>query len=339
LAGGLAALAAVLLLAGGIASAGDEAGARVLFVEARKLAAAGDYEAACPKFEDSYRLDPGIGTNFNLADCYEHRGRIASAWARFLDVAAATKAAGQPERERVARARAAALEPRLARLTLEVQSTAPDLSIVRDGIAVGAASWRVAVPIDPGSHAIEASAPGRLTWKSTVEVPDAGAISVVVPELEPAPAEPSVVVSLTAPGAAATAPGPAPVVDAVATREAPASRLSRPVILLGSIAVVAIATGAAFGLMYESHNDDARKLCPSNIFCSQQELDEHASLLDSARTDLRFEAISFAVGGATALAAGYLWWRAGRHDGGTGARASISAAPLGTAGAAFGGSW
>src|SRR5205807_91874 len=102
----------------------------VLFLEGRKLAAAGDYAAACPKFEDSYRLDPGIGTNFNLADCYEHRGLIASAWARFLDVAAATKAVGQSERERVARARAALLEPKLARLTLEVEGTEPGLSVV-----------------------------------------------------------------------------------------------------------------------------------------------------------------------------------------------------------------
>ena len=50
----------------------DEAAARVLFGEGRKLAAAGDYAAACPKFEESFRLDPGIGTGFNLADCWEH---------------------------------------------------------------------------------------------------------------------------------------------------------------------------------------------------------------------------------------------------------------------------
>src|SRR6185312_13224264 len=106
-------------------AAEDEAAARALFFEARRLVAAGNYAAACPKFEDSYRLDPGIGTSFNLADCYEHSGRTASAWARFLDVAAATKAAGQLDRERVARARAAALEPKLARMTLKVEAKVP----------------------------------------------------------------------------------------------------------------------------------------------------------------------------------------------------------------------
>src|SRR6516165_8666630 len=90
----------VWLAPAALQAAGDEAEARVLFFEARKLVAAGQYSSACPKFEESYRLDPGIGTNFNLADCYEHTGRIASAWARFLDVAASTRAAGQIEREK-----------------------------------------------------------------------------------------------------------------------------------------------------------------------------------------------------------------------------------------------
>src|SRR5436189_3072489 len=108
-----------------LAAESDAAGARVLFAEGRKLVDAGNYAAACPKFEDSFRLDPGVGTNFNLADCFERIGRTASAWARFLDVAAATKAAGQVERERVARWRAAALERRLTRMIVEVSSPAP----------------------------------------------------------------------------------------------------------------------------------------------------------------------------------------------------------------------
>src|SRR5262252_9083843 len=107
----------------------DEPAARALFMEGRKLAASGDYTRACAKFEASYQLDPGIGTNFNLADCYEHTGRIASAWTRFLEVAAATRLANQPERERIARARAGALEPRLAHLVVNVAARPPGLAV------------------------------------------------------------------------------------------------------------------------------------------------------------------------------------------------------------------
>src|SRR5882757_8415497 len=98
----------------------DPPAARALFGEARKLMAQGKYEQACPKLEESLKLDAGIGTAFNLADCWEHVGKTASAWARFLDVATAAKNAGQADREKVARARAASLEPHLPRLTITV---------------------------------------------------------------------------------------------------------------------------------------------------------------------------------------------------------------------------
>src|SRR4051794_25809493 len=78
-----------LCLVGTTASAQSEsAAARALFAEARKLMAAERYDEACPKFEESLRLDQGIGTQFNLAHCWEKQGRTASAWGMFLDVAA-----------------------------------------------------------------------------------------------------------------------------------------------------------------------------------------------------------------------------------------------------------
>src|SRR6516164_8031146 len=114
----LGATLAAALWVGDVAAQSDPVAARVLFSDARSLTAQGKYEQACPKFEESQRLDPGIGTLFNLADCWEHIGRTASAWGRFLDVAAQAKMAGQADREKVARERAAMLEPKLSRLTI-----------------------------------------------------------------------------------------------------------------------------------------------------------------------------------------------------------------------------
>src|SRR5882724_4994889 len=143
---------AALVAAAPVQPEQDEAAARVLFREARVFAERGEYAMACPRFEASFRLDPGMGTSFNLADCLEHIGRTASAWARFLDVAETTKAAGQLERERTARARAAELEPLLSRLTIEIEKPAAGLMVRRDGITIGEALWGVAVPLDPGVH-------------------------------------------------------------------------------------------------------------------------------------------------------------------------------------------
>ncbi|HVW23789.1 MAG TPA: hypothetical protein VHC69_00365 [Polyangiaceae bacterium] len=97
-------------------SAPDASGARAhaLFREARDLARSGDYEHACPKFEESRRLRPSIATDFNVADCWEHIGRVESAHELFLRVAAVTHDLGEVEREHAARARAEALEARLS---------------------------------------------------------------------------------------------------------------------------------------------------------------------------------------------------------------------------------
>jgi hypothetical protein len=328
----MAATFAVLLLpALAVAAGADEAGARVLFAEARKLAAGGDYEAACPKFEDSYRLDPGIGTNFNLADCLEHTGRIATAWARFLDVAAATKAAGQPERERVARARAATLEPRLSRLTINVESPSEGFSLLRDGVPVGAPSWGVAVPIDPGPHRLQASAPRKRTWSTTFTVPESATpVSVAVPPLDDAP-EPTI--------SGAPATGAALVVGQTsagvggAAQTGARRRWSAPVIALGAAAALALGTGLVFGIKFEGVNGDAHGICPSNMNCTMQEIADHMSLLDAENRDLKIEAVALGIGGAALLVGGYLWWRDNRKNPRSdAARVSVGPTALGLAG-------
>jgi hypothetical protein len=140
---------------------------------------------ACPRFEESARLEPGLGTRFHLATCYEVLGKLASAHTLFLDVAAEARARNQPAREKVARERAEAVEPRLARLTIEVPfSPSPALRIERDGTHVGTPQWGLPVPVDPGVHRIAASAPGYEPWSTEVEVPqEPGVTRVNVPPL------------------------------------------------------------------------------------------------------------------------------------------------------------
>jgi hypothetical protein len=169
---------------GGKPSPADRAAAQALFDEGRELMEQGRASDACPRFEESERLEPGLGTRFHLATCYEALGRLASAHALFLEVAAEAAQRKQAERERVARERARAVEPRLARLTIEVPFVLPALRIERDGEVVGSAQWGLPVPVDPGVHRVNASAPGREAWAAEVSVPsDARVTRVNVPPL------------------------------------------------------------------------------------------------------------------------------------------------------------
>jgi hypothetical protein len=199
-------LTLALLLAPAVAHAGDPIAAQELFDEAKQLMVDGQYTAACPKFAESQQADPGLGTQFHLADCWQHVGRLASAWALFRDVESQAHTRGESGRERVAHDRASALEPFLPKLVVlphEGDMTA-GLTIRRDGVEIGREQWGVPVPVDPGTHAVTIDAPGKQPWGTGVEVPMEGkVVTVDVPPLAVLPRASSL-------GAVATPSRPAP---------------------------------------------------------------------------------------------------------------------------------
>ncbi len=77
--------------------------ARVLFDEGTSLAQQGRHVEACPKLAASYKLDPGMGVLFRLAQCYEATGKFASAWITYVEVAEMALAARRADREKHAR--------------------------------------------------------------------------------------------------------------------------------------------------------------------------------------------------------------------------------------------
>src|SRR3982074_649570 len=111
----------ILLAAHGANQNPDAVRAQALVVEGRRLMAAGDYAAACPKFVSSKALDPAPGTAIPLASCYEKAGKLASAWDAFRGAAAG---AGPKDRAAAAKKKAAALESKLSRLTINVPPSA-----------------------------------------------------------------------------------------------------------------------------------------------------------------------------------------------------------------------
>jgi hypothetical protein len=182
-----AALAAVTSIAPAEAANGVEKEAQGLFVEAMKLMGKKRYAEACEKFAQSQELDPGMGTQFRLAECYEKLGRLASAYEQFVAVADAAKGASKPDREAVARKRAADLEVRVAKLTIAIPpavASLKDLEVRRDGVVVDKASWGTPIPVDPGDHVVTVKAPGKKPWETKVWAEGASKLLVTLSALE-----------------------------------------------------------------------------------------------------------------------------------------------------------
>lgn len=290
--------------------AGDVAAAQALFDDARTLMKAGKFAEACPKLEESERLDAGPGTEFNLADCYEHAGRTASAWAEFATVADSLRALGQHDCEKFARDRATALQPKLTKLAVNVAPAArvPGLEVKRDGEVLREVQWGSGVPVDPGKHTIAATAPGTKPWQQTVNVSGEGkVVSVDVPTLGPAQAAPA-----PTPATPSTTPTPAststPAADT--STPAPASEPSRPLggqkiaaILAAGLGVVGLGVGGYFGSQAISKHNQYAPLCPNNVCVNQTGVQLH----DDAASDATISTVTMAVG-AVALAGGVLLW-------------------------------
>ncbi len=170
-----------VLLASPLAAA-DGSDPETLFAEGSALIEQGRCAEALPKLEEAQRLDPGIGTQFNIAVCLQQVGRLGSAWRNFEQVARLAGASGKKQREEAARAKLEALKPKVP--TLVIRSDEPgDVTIKVDGAIVNRDAWSF-VPVDPGKHTIDASASTKQRWSSIVVAPAEGAkLDVVIPKL------------------------------------------------------------------------------------------------------------------------------------------------------------
>jgi tetratricopeptide (TPR) repeat protein len=272
---------------------GNRAAAEALFNQGRDLMTKGKFAEACPKFEASQQLDPGLGTMLNLAECYEKTGRTASAWAEYREAIPLARAAGSKARQDLATERAQALQERLSTLTIRAMTGDDDsahLEIRRDGVPVQPAELGAPIPVDPGEHLIEVTAPGKQTWSSKVLVgADAAKVQVDIPKLEaaisdaPPPAAP-------APAAATTDTAPPP----AAPKSSGSAQRTAGLISAG-VGVVGVGLGTVFGLQASGNWSDAKEECQAYPYeCSQKGLD----LRSDAKSQATLSTVGFIAGGA-----------------------------------------
>jgi hypothetical protein len=250
--------------------------AESLFQEGRKLLRDKKYDAACPKFVESARLDPSSGVELALGLCYEGLGKTASAWAAYVMAASLARRDNRADREKAANEHATALAPKLSRVTIEVAPETAKLAgleVREDGVILGSEAWKDA-PLDPGEHSVTVTAPGKKPYKTSFLIEARATMTTMdVPPLEdealPAPPPKT----QEEPGIAAPA---APEhernhnEDAGGTSHEEESALKPVGFVVGSAGVLSLGVGAVLGLIAINKANSVNKVC-SPPTCSNAE--------------------------------------------------------------------
>ncbi len=261
-----------LLVAAGIAitrpsgaqtSADSKAVAESLFDEGLALMKQRRLDEACPKLEQSQRIDPGIGNLLYLAECYELSGRTASAWATFREAASSAAATGETARAKDGQARADRLATQLSKLTINVDRSNGSVSgfeVSRAGEKLSPTLWGTAVPVDPGSWQITATAPGYRPLTLSVSVgPDGARAALEIPALQPLPAPPHAVTpALPSPPPALALFRDGPTGESAATNSS--DEHTYGLILMG-VGVAGVGVGSVFGIQAIHDNNRAKRDC------------------------------------------------------------------------------
>jgi hypothetical protein len=169
-----------------LARASDPARALTLYAQGKELLAKGRYDAAREKLAASEAEHAAPETLLDIGRCNEALGRFASAWLTYRDARTLARSLGKAEQMAVAAERATAALKKVSRLRVNPPPTVIDgLGLSCNGDLLPTAAVGAALPVDPGTYTIAASAPGRVASSVTVEVgKDAEYVVVQVPALE-----------------------------------------------------------------------------------------------------------------------------------------------------------
>ena len=249
-----------------------------LFEDGRKYLATKEYALACTAFEQSQQADPAIGTQLNIALCYEQWGHVASAYRAYIE---AERLAVQKKDDRAkgARKKIDALGPTVPRLTLVLPTDAdPAASVVLDGQEIARDKLADELLVEIGDHRVEGRVPGMPPHAVTIKLAASQHLRFVI--------------ELPKPAVARVAPPPPP-------PPPPARRSGRLYagIALGGAGVIALGLSAHYALGARSDYASAIGDCPM-LQCTTE-----AAYQATQDARSRASTMSFVAVGGVALAA------------------------------------
>jgi len=262
-----------------------------LFDAAERALAAGKVAEACPKYAESYRLDPQLGVLLHWADCLERDGKLATAYARFRDAEELATRRGDA-RQAFALSRIRSLEPRLNRIVLTTEGAAwsEGMNLTLDGVLIAPSSFGIGIAVDAGPHVATATAPGHESLRVIVDVQGEGSVArVAFPILPPR----------------ASSDKSQPSTPQARNSDPNASYQTRRIIGITAASVGVVAAGIGAGFLVDMGNQlNARsELCPAAKCPPGTDREEVREL---ERDAVRSQALGlgFVIGGVLAITGG-----------------------------------
>lgn len=275
----------VVVVATGVAHAqGNASAADAAFKQGRELYKANKFAEACEQFEASQKLDPANGTLFNIGQCSERIGKLATAAAAYREVVAQDT---NDQRKASAADRLKAITPKIPKLVIKVDSAPPGLVVE---LAGKAGSHGVAanqpIEVDQGEYTVVVRARGYNEFTSHVTISQDSRTTTVAATLEPGASHSATV--------------------AVTDKPRPARSKRK---LFGITAIVTgggvLAGGVVVGVLARNRWNEAKDVCGGTC-TTQADVDRANALGDQARSKATLSTVLVLGGAAIAGIGTYL---------------------------------
>lgn len=266
--------------------------ARADFQRALELKSAGDFTGALKLLREVGQVKMTPQVRYHIATCEEGLGKLVAALGGYE--LALSQSENMPESFLTeVQAAVASLRARIPRIVI-VRGAGADAAAIRlDDVALGGASIGVEIPIDPGPHAVTASAPGYEKYARTVSLTEAENQTITVelvalPDEEPTPLAPAPV---------------APVAP-------PPSGYGALPFVLGGVGVAGLAVGAVLLPLSQDKSGQVKDLCGGEDCTGLGRADWNTAraLADDARTLEAVGWVSIGVGAASLATGAVLFW-------------------------------
>ncbi len=271
----------VLLLLSGIANADASSTAEGLFREGNALLRSHRYTEAARRYQASYALTRSAKVLLNLSIALTQLDRNVEAEDTLTAYLADPRA--NPGKRAFAASLLSAARARIIRLHIEAEE--PGVEITVDAKRVGTTPLATPIRLDAGRHTVVARKQGRVAVES---------VALALTERDVTRR-----IQL-----AAVRPTPAPPRSPARSSGGSAQRVLSWI--SGSLGVVALGVGTAYGLDARAKWRDAKGHCPDARCVASEDLNRD----DEARTSARISTVAFVTGGAALIGAAALWFTA-----------------------------